>query len=184
MKPGTDVSRKTARAAKPFHFRVKKLALIGAGKLGEALLSGVLGSQLIPVASVEATVAEADRPRADYLKEIYGVKVHTNNLKAVSGADLVLVCLKPQQVKGVLHEIKKVLRRDAVLISVAASVTTALIEREMGRAVRVVRAMPNTPCLIRQGMTALAAGRHATENDILLAREIFSSMGRIVVVNE
>ena len=184
MKPGTDVSQKTARAAKPFHFRVKKLALIGAGKLGEALLSGVLGSQLIPVASVEATVAEADRPRADYLKEIYGVKVHTNNLKAVSGADLVLVCLKPQQVKGVLHEIKKVLRRDAVLISVAASVTTALIEREMGRAVRVVRAMPNTPCLIRQGMTALAAGRHATENDILLAREIFSSMGRIVVVNE
>jgi pyrroline-5-carboxylate reductase len=184
MKPATDVSQKAARAAKPFHFRVKKLALIGAGKLGEALLSGVLGAQLIPVASVEATVAEADRPRADYLKEIYGVKAHTNNLQAVSGADLVLVCLKPQQVKGVLHEIRKVLKHDALLISVAASVTTALIERELGRAARVVRAMPNTPCLIRQGMTALAAGRHATEDDVLMAREIFSSMGRIVVVNE
>ncbi len=184
MKPATNVSQKAARAAKPFQFRVKKLALIGAGKLGEALLSGVLGSQLIPVASVEATVAEADRPRADYIKEIYGVKTHTNNLQAVSGADLVLVCLKPQQVKGVLHEIRKVLRRDALLISVAASVTTALIERELGRAVRVVRAMPNTPCLIRQGMTALAAGRHATEDDVLTAREIFSSMGRIAVVNE
>ena len=184
MKPATDVSQKTARAAKPFHFRVKKLALIGAGKLGEALLSGVLGSQLIPVASVEATVAEADRPRVDYLKEIYGVKVHTNNVQAVSGADLVLICLKPQQVKGVLHEIRKALKHDAVLISVAASVTTALIERELGRAVRVVRAMPNTPCLIRQGMTALAAGRHATEGDVLMAREIFSSMGRIVVVGE
>ena len=184
MKPATDVSQKPARAAKPFQFRVNKLALIGAGKLGEALLSGVLGSQLIPVASVEATVAEADRPRADYIKEIYGVKAHTNNLQAVSGADLVLVCLKPQQVKGVLHEIRKVLSHDALLISVAASVTTALIERELGRAVRVVRAMPNTPCLIRQGMTALAAGRHATEDDILMAREIFSSMGRIAVVNE
>jgi pyrroline-5-carboxylate reductase len=87
-------------------------------------------------------------------------------------------------VKGVLHEIRKVLRRDALLISVAASVTTALIERELGRAARVVRAMPNTPCLIRQGMTALAAGRHATEEDVLMAREIFSSMGRIVVVGE
>jgi pyrroline-5-carboxylate reductase len=184
MKPATNVSQKAARAAKPFQFRVKKLALIGAGKLGEALLSGVLGSQLIPVASVEATVAEADRPRADYIKEIYGVKTHTNNLQAVSGADLVLVCLKPQQVKGVLHEIRKVLSHDALLISVAASVTTALIERELGRAARVVRAMPNTPCLIRQGMTALAAGRHATEDDILMAREIFSSMGRIAVVNE
>jgi len=184
MKPGTDVSQKTARAAKPFHFRVRKLALIGAGKLGEALLSGILGSQLIPVASVEATVAEADRPRADYLKEIYGVKAHTNNVQAVSGADLVLICLKPQQVKGVLHEIKKYLRNDAVLISVAASVTTSLIERELGRTVRVVRAMPNTPCLIRQGMTALAAGKHATEDDVLMAREIFGSMGRIVVVGE
>ena len=184
MKPGTDVSQKPARAAKPLHARVKKLALIGAGKLGEALLSGVLGSQLIPVASVEATVAEADRPRADYLKEMYGVKAHTNNLQAVSGADLVLVCLKPQQVKGVLHEIRKDLKPDALLISVAASVTTALIERELGRTVRVVRAMPNTPCLIRQGMTALAAGQHATEDDVQMAREIFSSMGRIVVVGE
>ena len=98
--------------------------------------------------------------------------------------DLVLICLKPQQVKGVLHEIRKALKHDAVLISVAASVTTALIERELGRAVRVVRAMPNTPCLIRQGMTALAAGRHATEGNVLMAREIFSSMGRIVVVGE
>ncbi|HXX22437.1 MAG TPA: pyrroline-5-carboxylate reductase [Terriglobia bacterium] len=184
MTPKTDGSQKSAQAVKPFHSRVKKLALIGAGKLGEALLSGVLGSQLIPVACVEATVAEADRPRADYLKEIYGVKAHTNNVQAVSGADLVLICLKPQQVKGVLHEIKKYLRNDAVLISVAASVTTSLIERELGRTVRVVRAMPNTPCLIRQGMTALAAGKHATEDDVLMAREIFSSMGRIVVVGE
>jgi pyrroline-5-carboxylate reductase len=184
MKPGTDGSQKSAQAVKPFHSRVKKLALIGAGKLGEALLSGVLSSQLIPVTCVEATVGEADRPRADYLTEIYGVKAHTNNIQAVSGADLVLICLKPQQVKGVLHEVKKYLRNDAVLISVAASVTTSLIERELGRTVRVVRAMPNTPCLIRQGMTALAAGKHATEDDVLMAREIFSSMGRIVVVGE
>jgi len=184
MKPGPDGSQKSAQAVKPFHSRVKKLALIGAGKLGEALLSGVLSSQLIPVTCVEATVGEADRPRADYLTEIYGVKAHTNNIQAVSGADLVLICLKPQQVKGVLHEVKKYLRNDAVLISVAASVTTSLIERELGRAVRVVRAMPNTPCLIRQGMTALAAGKHATEDDVLMAQEIFSSMGRIVVVGE
>jgi pyrroline-5-carboxylate reductase len=184
MKPGTDVSHKSAQAAKTFHPRIKKLALIGAGKLGEALLSGVLGSQLVPVGCIEATVAVADRPRADYLTETYGIKAHTNNVQAVSGADLVLICLKPQQVRGVLHEVKKDLRNDAVIISVAASVTTALIERELGHAVRVVRAMPNTPCLIRQGMTALAAGQHATEDDIRMARDIFSSMGRTVVVGE
>jgi pyrroline-5-carboxylate reductase len=184
MKPGTDASQKSAIAAKTFHTRFKKLALIGAGKLGEALLSGVLGSQLVPVGCVEATVAVADRPRADYLTEKYGIRAHTNNVQAVSGAGLVLICLKPQQVRGVLHEVKKDLRNDAVIISVAASVTTSLIERELGRPARVVRAMPNTPCLIRQGMTALAAGKHASEEDLLMAREIFSSMGRTVVVDE
>ena len=176
MKAGTD------GASKAHHSRFKKLALIGAGKLGEGLLSGMLGSQLVPVSHVEATVAH--QPRADYLAEKYGVKAHTNNRKAVAGADLVLIGLKPQQVKGFLHEVKKGLRKDALIISAAASVTTALIERELGHSARVVRAMPNTPCLIRHGMTALAAGKHASADDLKIAQEIFGSMGRTVVVDE
>jgi pyrroline-5-carboxylate reductase len=156
--------------------------LIGAGKLGEGLLSGLLGSQMVPVSHVEATVAH--QPRADYLAEKYGVKAHTDNSKAVAGADLVLIVLKPQQVKGFLQQVKKKLRKDAVIISAAASVTTSLIERELGHPARVVRAMPNTPCLIRHGMTAIAAGKHATADDVKLAEQIFSSMGRTVVVDE
>jgi pyrroline-5-carboxylate reductase len=182
MRSGTDASQTSAQAVKGFQFHVRKLALIGAGKLGEGLLSGILGSQLVPVGCVEATVAH--QPRADYLTEKYGIKAHTNNVQAVSGANLVLICLKPQQVRGFLQEVKNKLRKDAVIISSAASVTTSLIEREMGRPVRVVRAMPNTPCLIRQGMTALAAGQHATQADIRMAHGIFSSMGRSVVVDE
>src|SRR5256712_8551549 len=182
MKTSTDTTSKGARAAKAPDLGVKKLALIGAGKLGEGLLSGVLGSQLIPVGHVAATVAH--QPRADYLAEKYAVKAHTNNAQAVAGADLVLICLKPQQVKGFLHEVKKELGKDALIISAAASVTTALIERELGHPARVVRAMPNTPCLIRHGMIALARGKHATDEDIGLAKEIFASMGRTVVVDE
>src|SRR5579872_3407519 len=170
------------KTARDFQSRIKKLALIGCGKLGEGLLSGMLGSQLIPVENVEVTVAH--QPRADYLAEKYGVKAHTDNVKAVKGADLILIVLKPQQVKGFLHEVKQVIRKDAIIISAAASVTTALIERELGRPARVVRAMPNTPCLIRQGMTALAASANAGADDVSLAREIFSSMGRTVVVDE
>ena len=129
---------KTVQGTRDFECRVKKLALIGCGKLGEGLLAGMLGSQLISVERVEATVAH--QPRADFLAEKYGVKAHTNNAQAVKGADLVLIVLKPQQVKGFLHEVKKVLRKDAVIISAAASVTTALIERELGHAARAVRA--------------------------------------------
>ena len=182
MKTGVDGSVKSSHAATESQVRVKKLALIGAGKLGEGLLSGLLGSQLIPAGRVVATVAH--QPRADHLREKYGVRAGTDNSEAVSGADLVLICLKPQQVKGFLHEVKKHLRKDALIISAAASVTTALIERELGHPARVVRAMPNTPCLIRQGMTSLARGKHAADEDVKIAQAIFGSMGRAVVVDE
>ncbi|HET7840861.1 MAG TPA: pyrroline-5-carboxylate reductase [Terriglobia bacterium] len=173
---------KKAQSGKEHALQVKKLALVGAGKLGEALLSGILSSQLVPAGRVEATVAH--QPRADALAEKYGIKAHTENSRAVAGADLVLVALKPQQVRGFLHEVRKSLRKDAVIISAAASVTTALIERELGHPARVIRAMPNTPCLIRQGMTALARGKHATDEDVRTAQRIFDSMGRSVVVDE
>lgn len=179
---GKSDSWQSAHPPKVLPGHIKKLALIGAGKLGEGLLTGILGSQFIPVSHVEATV-EFQRD-ADSLRERYGVKAHTNNPQAVSGADLVLICLKPQQVKGVLLEVRKHLRKDVLIISAAASVTTAFIERHLGRPVRVVRAMPNTPCLIRQGMTALARGQHATSEDIQIAQAIFGAMGRIVVVDE
>lgn len=182
MKMGTDGSTRAAHAAKELQARIRKLALIGTGKLGEGLLSGMLSSQMIAAGKVVATVAH--QPRADYLAEKYGVKAHTDNPEAVAGASLVLVALKPQQVRSFLHEVKKELRKDALMISAAASVTTSLIERELGHPARVIRAMPNTPCLIRQGMTALARGQHATDDDVKIAQEIFASMGRTVVVDE
>jgi pyrroline-5-carboxylate reductase len=182
MKKRTAAPAEPISAAQKNAVPVKKLALIGAGKLGEGLLAGLLGSQLVPVGRVAATVAH--QPHADELAEKYGVSVGTNNHAAVRGADLVLICLKPQQVKGFLHESKKHFAKNVLIISAAASVTTALIERELGRAARVVRAMPNTPCLIRQGMIAIAKGKHATDEDVKTAQAIFGSMGRTVVVDE
>jgi len=182
MRAEMGTSEKDSQAVRVAQTRVKKLAVIGAGKLGEGLLLGILGSQLVPVSRVEATVAH--QPRADALAEKYAIKAHTDNVRAVSGADLVLICLKPQQVKGFLQEVKKNLRKDALLISAAASVTTSLIERELGHPARVIRAMPNTPCLIRHGMTAIARGKHATDEDVKIACAIFASMGRTVVVDE
>jgi len=182
MKQSTQVSSAPTSAVRKSQSPIRKLALIGAGKLGEGLLSALLESQMLPAARVEATVAH--QSRADYLAGRYGIKAHTRNRQAVKGASLVLIALKPQQVKGFLHEVKSVLSKDALLISVAASVTTSLIERELGHPARVVRTMPNTPCLIRQGMTALARGKHATEADVEIAQSIFAAMGRTVVVDE
>ena len=172
-------ARAASSAARP---GVKKLGLIGTGKLGEALLAGILSSQFVPLGRVSATAAH--EPRVRYIREKYGVHSGTDNVEAVSQADLVLICLKPQQMQGFLHQIRGHLRQDVLLISVAASVTTGLIERELGGSVRVVRAMPNTPCLMRQGMTAICGGCHATAADVELAERIFHSMGRTAVVDE
>jgi pyrroline-5-carboxylate reductase len=180
MKTGTDTTHKGTHAGRDLH--VKKLALVGAGKIGEALLSGILSSQLVPVTRVVAT--DADRTRADYIGEKYGVRTYTNNRQAVARADLVLLCVMPQRVKDILREIRKDVRQGVLVISVAASVTTRLIEQELDRGVRVVRVMPNTPCLIRQGMSALCRGKHATDEDLKIAQAIFGSMGRAVVVDE
>ena len=182
MRTEIETGQKDSQAARGAQTRVKKLAVIGAGKLGEGLLLGILGSQLVPVNRVEATVAH--QPRADALAEKYTIKAHTDNVHAVSGADLILVCLKPQQVKGFIKEVRKSLRKDALIISAAASVTTSLIERELGHPAHVIRAMPNTPCLIRHGMTAIARGKHASDDDVKIAQAIFASMGRTVVVDE
>jgi pyrroline-5-carboxylate reductase len=176
------MSSKNPYASKESRLPVRKLTLVGAGKIGEALLSGILSSQLVPVSSVVA--ADADQTRADYIGEKYGVKAYTNNRQAVAGADLVLLCVMPQRVRDVLREIRKTVRKNALVISVAASVRTGLIEQELDRGVRVIRAMPNTPCLIRQGMSALCRGKHASDEDLKIAQAIFSSMGRTVVVDE
>jgi pyrroline-5-carboxylate reductase len=182
MKAETDMPSKNPYMSKESRIPVKKLTLIGAGKIGEALLSGILSSQLVPVRSVIA--ADADQTRADYVSRKHGVKAYTNNRQAVAGADLVLLCVMPQRVRDVLREIRNTLKKNALVISVAASVRTALIEQELDRGVRVIRAMPNTPCLIRQGMSALCRGKHATEEDLKIAQAIFGSMGRTVVVDE
>jgi len=182
MKAETERPSKNPHLSKESRLHVKKLALVGAGKIGEALLSGILSSQLVPVSNVVAT--DADQTRADYIGEKYGVKTYTNNRQAVTGADLVLLCVMPQRVRDVLREIRKTVRKNVLVISVAASVRTALIEQELDRGVRVIRVMPNTPCLIRQGMSGLCRGKHATDEDLKTAQAIFGSMGRTVVVEE
>src|SRR5581483_861244 len=99
-------------------------------------------------------------------------------------ADVVLMAVKPAQVVEVLEEIRDALKQGSVLVSVAASVPTKFIEQHLGREVAVVRAMPNTPCAIRFGMTGIAKGSHATAAHVEMARAMFEAVGRVVVLDE
>jgi pyrroline-5-carboxylate reductase len=160
----------------------KKLAVLGAGKLGGILLRAYLKQELFSPKRVSATVKHSEKASA--LAKELGVSVTTENRKAVHGADIVLLGVKPQVVGDVLQEIGPELSEKTLVISVAASVPTSYIEQRVGEKVPVVRAMPNTPAAVGCGMTGICRGAHAGPEHLEIARAMFNAVGRAVVVDE
>jgi pyrroline-5-carboxylate reductase len=160
----------------------KRVAVLGAGKMGGILVKAFLEKKLLSPKLTTATVQHEERAAA--LSKKLGIPVGTDNLAAAKNADIVLVCVKPQAVQSVVEEIRGSARPEQLVISVAASVPTSHIENVLGSKVPVVRAMPNTPCAIGQGMTALCKGNHAGPQHLEIASELFSVVGRTVVVDE
>src|SRR2546423_6024814 len=165
-----------------FSLSRKRIAVLGAGKMGGILLQSLLKSGTLSPAQTSATVAHPERARA--LSERLNISVQTDNASAVKGADIVLVCVKPQVVSDVVKEIAPHLTPEQLLISVAASVPTSIIEQALAPNVPVVRAMPNTPCLVSCGMTALCKGKFANASHLEAASTLFGLVGRTVVVDE
>jgi pyrroline-5-carboxylate reductase len=160
----------------------KTLAILGAGRIGESLISGLVEAEAIRPVDIVGTARH--RERLAQLEDRLGIRTSLDNREAVRGASIVVIAVKPQVVKEVLAEVRSELTRDHLVVSVAASVSTAAIERELESPVPVVRAMPNTPCLVKAGMTAIAPGRHATDEHVHLVRRMFEAVGRCVIVDE
>jgi pyrroline-5-carboxylate reductase len=160
----------------------KRVAVLGAGKMGGILVKALLDKKLLSPALTSATVQHEERAGA--LSKKLGIPVGTDNVSASRNADIIFVCLKPQAVQGVMEEIRANIRPEQMVISVAASVPTNAIESGLGKAIPVVRAMPNTPCAIGHGMTALCKGKHAGAPHLEIASELFNVVGRTVVVDE
>jgi pyrroline-5-carboxylate reductase len=168
----------------------KKLAVLGSGKLGGILLRAYLKQGLFRPKNVTATVKHGEK--AALLAKELGVFVTTDNRKAVKGADIVLLGVKPQVIAEVLKEIAGEVSADTLIISVAASVPTSYLEQHLAAAsavgqekhVPVIRAMPNTPAAVGCGMTGICKGAHAGAEHLEIARAMFDAVGRTVVVDE
>ncbi|MGB2629367.1 MAG: pyrroline-5-carboxylate reductase [Candidatus Acidiferrum sp.] len=160
----------------------KNLAVLGTGKLGGILLRAYLKQGLFSPKRVAATVRHEEKA-AKLTKEL-GVKVTTDNRKAVEDADIVLLGVKPQVVGEVLQEIAPHLAKNTLIISVAASVPTTYIEQRIGEKVAVIRAMPNTCSIVGIGMTGICRGGHASPEHLEIAKTMFDAVGRTVVVDE
>ncbi len=163
-------------------FDNKRIAVLGAGKLGEALITGMIDAGIASKKQFIATAAHKER--LDILKKKLGVETTLSNSDAVRKAHFVLLCVKPQTVAEVLRQVADELTPKQVVISVAASVTTKFMESILTKPVPVIRTMPNTPCFIKKGMTAIAPGKHATADHVALARKMFDGIGRTLILDE
>ena len=159
----------------------KKIAVLGAGKLGETLIKGLLEAGVINISNLIITAGH--QQRLDQMRERFNVAGSLSNKVAAETADIIILAVKPQTVPIVMSEIGDGLNPSQILISVAASVSTAFIEKHLPAPVPVVRAMPNTPCLLNKGMTGIAAGKNASREHLDLAEFIFDAVGRTVVVD-
>ena len=157
-----------------------RLAVLGTGKLGEALLSGMGRAGRSPD---DLIVTARRAERAKELSERYGVAA-LSNVDAAAEASIVLLTVKPQDIEALLTELAPAAAHDKLVISVVAGIPTALIERRLGNTTPVVRVMTNTPVLVDEAMSAISAGAHATEEHLVATEEIFAPVGKVLRVPE
>jgi pyrroline-5-carboxylate reductase len=160
----------------------KEIAFLGGGNMAEALIKGLIAAGTTKPDRI--LVADVSSDRLGYLNKTYGVIAQKNNLEAARGADIVILSVKPAVIEKVLAEIASVLDDKKLVISIAAGIALAKLEKALKDGSRVVRVMPNTPALVLAGAAALAAGKHATPEDLAAAQGIFHSVGRTVIVEE
>jgi pyrroline-5-carboxylate reductase len=160
----------------------KKIAFIGTGNMGEALVSGLIVSGSSKPKNIICT--DTREYVLDEIRKKYKARTTSSNLKAVGEADIVVYAVKPQIMASVLKETAKKLDMSKLIISIAAGVPLAAIESCLQRDLRLIRVMPNIAASVKEGASAIAAGKNASKEDIEMSMQIFSSVGRCVFLKE
>src|SRR5256884_7091550 len=160
----------------------RKIAILGAGRIGESLLAGLLSSGWRKPGDIVVTGRREERLKE--LAERHGVKATLSNAEAVAEAGLIVIAVKSQDFDILLGEIGGLLTPEQTVLSVAAAIPTAQIEARLAPGVPVVRAMPNAPALVHEGIAGICAGAHAADEHLDLAADVLAHLGRVVRVPE
>jgi pyrroline-5-carboxylate reductase len=161
------------------------IAILGAGSMGGAILSGLVASGSAPrILVTNRTAAKADALTGPGVQSVALERQPDGNAQAAASADIVLVGVKPAMVPDLLREIAGHLRPGTIVVSLAAGVTIATFEELVGTDVSVLRSMPNTPAVVGRAVTGLAAGNTATADDIAVVRTLFETVGTVIEVPE
>ncbi len=158
------------------------LGFLGAGNMAGAIIKGLLHAHVVPPASILASDVKDER--LAQLHAAHGIRTTKDNLALAREVDVLVLSVKPQVLEKTLRLVTPAIRPETLVISIAAGVPIEALEGQLPEGTRVVRTMPNTPATVLAGATAIAAGTHATEEDLATTRALFEAIGRVVMVEE
>lgn len=161
---------------------INKIGFVGAGKMGGAILRAIVEKDVFSAENV--LVCDPCKEVTDGLEYDLGVRIVNTNSDLAAQADMIVIATKPYLVDRVLKEIRQSMRHDSLILSIAAGVTTSHIEDVIDSENPVVRAIPNTPVLVGEGMTAISAGKYADDNQMEFVKNMFSSTGKCIIADE
>lgn len=154
------------------------IGFIGGGNMAEALIKGMTSQGMRDI-----LVSEPREERRRYLEESYGVKTTSSNREAASACGVVILAVKPQNMDGVLEEIRDIVTEEKTVVSIAAGITLPYLQSKL-RTKKLIRVMPNTPALVQEGMAVLSLCECFSDPEVALVREIFMSVGKVVTLPE
>jgi pyrroline-5-carboxylate reductase len=160
----------------------KQVGILGTGNMGEALIHGLLHGHLCRPDQIFCSDVRPERLKA--IRENYGVKTTSHNTEVVKQSEIIILAVKPQIMKQVVDEIAKYLDFSKLIISIAAGVPLDAIESCAKRDLKLIRVMPNICVSVREGASAIAGGKHAQKEDLMLAKTIFDSVGKSLFIEE
>jgi pyrroline-5-carboxylate reductase len=160
----------------------RQVGLVGTGNMGEALIKGLLHGH---VCKPEQIFCSDTRPeRLKVVRETYGVKGTSHNIEVVKHSEILILAVKPQIMKQVVSEVSKYLDLSKLIISIAAGVPLDAIESCVNKDLKLIRVMPNICVSVREGVSAIAGGKHIHKEDLMIAKTIFDSVGKSLFVEE
>jgi len=160
-----------------------ELAILGAGNMAEAIARGLIGAEIYAPAQLIA--ADVSAQRRELFAQTLGIQAVESPADAARQAQILLLSVKPQNMKQLLESIRPVIADDVLVVSIAAGISARFIEQQLApRLVRVVRTMPNTPMLVGEGVVAMAPGSRATQRDLEAARRLFAAAATVIDVSE
>ncbi len=160
----------------------ERIGIIGAGKMGEAMIAGLIKTGTS--SNDRILVGEKEASRRTYLAKTYGITSLSKNSEVAKESSILILCVKPKDMQNALSEVKDSLSPEKILVSLAAGITTKFILECLGERVELIRAMPNNPCTIGEGMTALAAAPGTSSVSLDKIQEIFQAVGKTAILDE